>query len=201
MLNVGNLIQDLCTFDIIKVARRKKMVEQLVERIRQKDQRAMSQLYRMYVKRLSSVCFRYVPDEDDAKDVLQDSFVKIFTALDSFVYHDETSFMRWMIKIVVNEALHFLKERSRLLFIDIQEDSIEAEDDMKADYVTADELHQMISELPDGYRTVINLFVFEGYSHQEIADILGIERATSASQLYFAKRLLAKRIKEQTSKK
>ena len=177
------------------------MVEQLVERIRQKDQRAMSQLYRMYVKRLSSVCYRYVPDEDDAKDVLQDSFVKIFTALDTFEYRDEVSFMGWMIKIVVNEALRFLKERRRLLFVDIQEDSIEAEDQIKAEYVTADELHQLISKLPDGYRTVINLFVFEGYSHQEIATLLGIDRATSASQLYFAKRLLAKRMKELMNKK
>ena len=177
------------------------MVEQLVERIRRNDQRAMSQLYQMYIRELSSVCYRYVPDEDDAKDVLQDSFVKIFTALDTFEYRDETSFMGWMIKIVVNEALHFLKERRRLLFVDIQEDSIEAEDQIKAEHVTADELHQLISELPDGYRTVINLFVFEGCSHQEIATLLGIDRSTSASQLYFAKRLLAKRMKELMSKK
>ena len=168
------------------------MVEQLVERIRRNDQRAMSQLYQMYIRELSSVCYRYVPDEDDAKDVLQDSFVKIFTALDTFEYRDETSFMGWMIKIVVNEALHFLKERRRLLFVDIQEDSIEAEDQIKAEHV---------SELPDGYRTVINLFVFEGCSHQEIATLLGIDRSTSASQLYFAKRLLAKRMKELMSKK
>ena len=177
------------------------MVEQLVGRIRQKDQRAMSQLYQIYVKRLSSVCYRYVPSEDDAKDVLQNSFVRIFTAIDTFVYHDEASFVGWMIKIVVNEALHFLRDRRRLQFVDIQEDMVETEDTPKAADITADELHQIISKLPDGYRTVVNLFVFEGYSHQQIADILGIDRATSASQLYYAKRLLAKRIKEHISKK
>ena len=177
------------------------MVGQLVERIRQKDQRAMSQLYQMYVEELSSVCYRYVPSEEDAKDVLQNSFVKIFTSMDTFEYRDEASFMGWMIKIVANEALHFLKERKRLQFVDIEKDTVEAEDDPETDDITADELHQLISDLPDGYRTVMNLFVFENYTHQEIADILGIERNTSASQLYYAKRLLAKRIKELTSKK
>ena len=177
------------------------MVEQLVERIRHKDQRAMSQLYRIYVKRLSSVCYRYVPSEEDAKDVLQNSFVKIFDVIGTFEYHDETSFTGWMIKIVMNEALHFLRDRKRLIFVGIQEDSLEAEDNPKAEGITADELHQLISELPDGYRTVINLFVFEGYTHQEIADILGIDRATSASQLYYAKQLLAKRIKELTDRR
>ena len=86
------------------------MVSQLVERIRQKDQRAMSQLYQMYVEELSSVCYRYVTSEDDAKDVLQNSFVKIFTSLPTFDYRDEPSFRGWMIKIVVNESLIYLKD-------------------------------------------------------------------------------------------
>ena len=172
------------------------MVEQLVGRIRQKDQRAMSQLYQIYVKRLSSVCYRYVPSEDDAKDVLQNSFVRIFTAIDTFVYHDDASFVGWMIKIVVNEALHFLRDRRRLQFVDIQEDMVEAVDTPKAADITADELHQIISKLPDGYRTVINLYSFEGCSHQKIAELLGITVSTSGSQLYYAKRLLSRKIKE-----
>ena len=161
------------------------MVSQLVERIRQKDQRAMSQLYQMYVEELSSVCYRYVPSEDDAKDVLQNSFVKIFTSLPAFDYRDEPSFRGWMIKIVVNESLIYLKERKKLMF----EEPI-------PERITADELHQLIRELPDGYRTVINLFVFEGYPHKKIAELLNITASTSASQLYSAKRLLAKKIKD-----
>ena len=77
------------------------MVEQLVERIRKDDPRAMSQLYQMYVEELSSVCYRYVPDDNDAKDVLQNSFVKIFTSLPTFEYRDEPSFRGWMMKVVV----------------------------------------------------------------------------------------------------
>ena len=83
------------------------MVSQLVERIRQKDQRAMSQLYQLYVEELSSVCYRYVPSEDDAKDVLQNSFVKIFTSIPTFEYRGEGAFKAWMKQVVANEALSF----------------------------------------------------------------------------------------------
>ena len=188
------------------------MVENLVERIRQKDQRAMSQLYQMYIRELSSVCYRYVPTDADAKDVLQNSFVNIFKSIPTMDYRGEAAFKMWMKKIVVNEALNFLKERRKLrsafgqritepdmeLESDIQPSNSE---DLNAALMTADELHQLVSELPDGCRTVVNLYIFEDYTHQEIADVLGIDRATSASQLYYAKRLLAKRIKELTNKR
>ena len=90
------------------------MVENLVERIRQKDQRAMSQLYQMYIRELSSVCYRFVPSQSDAKDVLQESFVKIFASIPTLDYRGENAFRIWMRKVVVNEALHFLRERRKL---------------------------------------------------------------------------------------
>ena len=192
-------MQDLCTFEFLKVEQDIKMVRQLVERIRKKDQRAMSQLYQMYVEELSSVCYRYVPDDNDAKDVLQNSFVKIFTSMSTFEYRDEASFRGWMIKIVVNEALHFLRERKKLLFTELHEADVQQsadEEEPASDSLSADELHQLISELPDGYRTVINLYSFEGCSHQKIAELLGITVSTSGSQLYYAKRLLSRKIKE-----
>ena len=174
------------------------MVEQLVERIRRKDQGAMSQFYQMYIEELSSVCYRYVPSRSDAKDVLQNSFVKIFTKMQTFEYRDEQSFEGFLVKVVVNEALCFLRERKRLLFVKLDEALPEETDDEepKPEHITADELHQLIRELPDGYRTVVNLFAFENYSHKQIAEILGITESTSASQLYYAKRLLSKKIKE-----
>ena len=174
------------------------MVGQLVERIRNKDRRAMSQLYQMYIEELSSVCYRYVPDDNDAKDVLQNSFVKIFTSLPAFEYRDEPSFRGWMNRIVVNESLNFLKERKKLLFTELHEADVQqsANEEPISDRLSADELHQLISELPDGYRTVINLYVFEDYSHQKIAELLNITASTSASQLYYAKRLLARKIKK-----
>ena len=174
------------------------MVEELVERIRKDDPRAMSLLYQMYVEELSSVCYRYVPSESDAKDVLQNSFVKIFTSVPTIDYRDEPSFRGWMKKVVVNEALTFLKEKKKLLFVAQEIDDLEIPDDEEpsTERITADELHQLISELPDGYRTVINLYVFEGSSHKKIAESLGITPSTSASQLYFAKRLLSRKVKE-----
>ena len=178
------------------------MVDNLVERIRQKDQRAMSQLYQMYIEELSSVCYRYVPSESDAKDVLQNSFVKIFTSVPTIDYRDEPSFRGWMKKVVVNEALTFLKEKKKLQFMAQEIDNLDIPDDEPStERITADELHQLISELPDGYRTVMNLYVFEGYSHKKIAESLGFTPSTSASQLYFAKRLLSKKVKELLNKR
>ena len=178
------------------------MVSQLVERIRKKDQRAMSQLYQMYVEELSSVCYRYVPDEDDAKDVLQNSFVKIFTTIPALDYRGEDSFKAWMKRIVANEALACLKQRKNLVFVEYNaatQDSVD--EDPEPERLSADELHELISELPDGYRMIVNLYVFEGYSHRQIAELLSISERTSASQFYHAKRLLAKRIKELTKDK
>lgn len=182
------------------------MVDNLVERIRQKDQRAMSQLYQMYIRELSSVCYRYVPSEADAKDVLQNSFVNIFKSIPTLDYRGEAAFKMWMKKIVVNEALYFLKERRmlrskfgmRVLDPDLEQASntipLDSEPS-EAELLTPDELHQLISELPDGCRTVVNLYIFEGYSHRQIAGLLNVSESTSATQLYYAKQVLAKRIK------
>ncbi|MBQ5982787.1 MAG: RNA polymerase sigma factor [Prevotella sp.] len=174
-----------------------------LQRMKTEKQRAMSQLYQMYVEELSSVCYRYVPSSDDAKDVLQNSFVKIFTSLPTFEYRDESSFRNWMIKVVVNEVLHLLRERKRLRFTNLKESVVEYVEDEEpfVEHITADQLHQLISQLPDGYRTVINLYVFEGYSHQKIAEMLNITASTSASQLYFAKRLLSRKINEFINKR
>lgn len=179
------------------------MDEQLVARILQNDQRAMSQLYQRYVGILTSVCYRYVAQESDVKDVLQNSFVKIFTSLDTFEFRGEESLRVWMTRIVVNESLNYLQSRRKMLFVEDERTLRELpdEEEVNLDRISDDELHQLIRELPDGYRTVLNLFVFEGLSHRRIAELLSIKESTSASQFYFAKRLLAKRIKDLKNKK
>jgi RNA polymerase sigma-70 factor (ECF subfamily) len=112
----------------------------------------------------------------------------------------------WMRKIVVNEALHFLKERRmlksklgmRVVDLDMEQASDMIPSDSETsdtELLTPDELHQLISELPDGCRTVVNLYIFEGYSHRQIAKLLNVSESTSATQLYYAKQVLAKRIK------
>ena len=156
------------------------------------------ELYKMYIEELSSVCYRYVPSKNDAKDVLQNSLVRIFTAIPTIDYRSEESLRAWMIKVVVNEALSFLRGRKKLLFIEQDPVTFQISDDEEpqAEKLSSDELHRLISELPDGYRTVVNLYVFEGYPHKKIAAMLGITESTSASQLYYAKRELAKKINE-----
>ena len=179
------------------------MVSQLVERIRQKDQRAMRQFYQQYVEELSSVCYRYVPSNEDAKDVLQNSFVKIFTLIPTMEYRGEEPFRSWIKRVVANEALCYLKQQKMLKFVEQDVADLELSDDEEpqSERLSPDELHRLISELPHSYRTVLNLFVFEGYSHRQIGELLGISDSTSASQYYHAKKLLAKKIKDLTKNK
>jgi RNA polymerase sigma-70 factor (ECF subfamily) len=176
------------------------MVSNIVERIRLKDQRAMGELYQMYIGELSSVCYRYIPNRDDAKDVLQNSFVKIFTSISTMEYRGDEAFKGWLVRIVANEALLFLREKKKLQFIEQDDAKAQqahiADEAPNTEKISADQLHQLISELPDGYRTVLNLYVFEGKSHQEIARLLGIKKDSSASQLLRAKSMLAQMIRK-----
>lgn len=178
------------------------MDRQLVARIQNNDQQAMKLLYQRYVGILMSVCHRYVPSEDDVKDVLQNSFVKIFTSLHSFKFHKDDSLKAYMIKVVVNESLNFLRNQRKLQFVGyemlIEEPS---DEEVDVESISIDELHRLIRELPDGYRTVLNLYVFEELSHRQIAELLHIKESTSSSQLYYAKQWLAKKIKGLNTKK
>lgn len=196
-------MQEFLIFGIYKIEFQEEMTESLVQRIRNHDQQAMGALYQWSVGRLTSVCRRYVPDEDDAKDVLQNAFVRIFTALPTFEYRDEPTLLAWMRRIVVNEALRHLRDGRRLQFsaLDDEVGKTLADEEPDVEQVTPDELHRLVTELPDGYRTVVNLFVFEGMSHRQIAQLLDIGESTSASQFYHAKQLLAKRIKELVKRK
>lgn len=190
-------MQYFFTFELLKQNVKLRMVERLIRRIKDHDRQAMAELYQQFVGLLSSVCYRYVPSDDDAKDVLQNSFIKIFTAISSFKYQNDNSFLAWMKRVVTNEALDFLKNRKRITFVDINDNIQEKiEEEQSVELLSADDLHQLITELPDGYRTVLNLFVFEGYSHKEIAQLLGIKESSSASQFFHAKRMLEKKIND-----
>ena len=166
------------------------------------DADARRALYDRYVQYLSAVCSRYITDRADAKDVLQEALVKIFQSLDRFEWRGEGSLRSWMARIVVNECLKFMRDNRRLdMFVTMPElpDVPDDEDDdaeISVEDVPPDVIHSMIRELPDGYRTVFNLFVIEGRSHREIAKMLGISEATSASQFHRAKKILSKRIRE-----
>lgn len=161
------------------------------------DNTATEWIYRRHVRYLSALCSRYITEDEDIKDVLQESFIKIFTSLDSFKYRGEGALKAWMAKITLNETLKFVRNNSRLPIdsIDDKDMNIADGDSMETEDIPTDVLHQLIRELPDGYRTVFNLYVIDDKSHKEIAQLLGIKENTSASQLHKAKSMLARKIK------
>ena len=161
------------------------------------DNTATEWIYRKHVRYLSALCSRYITEDEDIKDVLQESFIKIFTSLDSFEYRGEGSLKAWMAKITLNETLKFVRNNSRLPInsIDDKDTNIANGDSMETEDIPTDVLHRFIRELPDGYRTVFNLYVIDDKSHKEIAQLLGIKENTSASQLHKAKSMLAQKIK------
>ena len=155
----------------------------------------MKMLYDRYVGYLTAVCARYIPDDDDMKDILQEAFVKIFRTMGSFTWRGEGSLKAWMSKIVVNDSLKALRRKKPLPLSETLPEPIDEEEPAFAD-VPLDVIQGMIRQLPDGYRTVFNLYVFEDKSHREIASLLGIKENSSASQLHHAKAMLARWIKD-----
>lgn len=171
--------------------------KELVHRMQCGDQEAMRTAYTMYAGYLTAVCCRYVVDREDARDVLQEAFVKIFTNIDKYRRHDCASLKSWMARIVVNESLRCLQRNRKFGFIEQTDALPETEDDaLDTDKVTFDVLHEMITRLPDAHRAVFNLFVFECRSHKAIAETLGITENNSASLLHRAKKMLAKEINQ-----
>ena len=152
-------------------------------------------LYERYVGYLTAVCSRYVVDRSDVKDILQEAFVKIFQRLDQFEFRGEGSVKAWVTRIVVNDSLSFLRASSRLTFVDDLPD-VPEDDEPSLPKVPPAVVQEMIKALPDGYRTVFNLYVFENKSHKEIASLLGIKEDSSASQFFRARATLAKNIKD-----
>ena len=172
--------------------------ENLSRRLRNGDCHAMCEFYALYGSYLTAVCLRYVPDEEDMRDVMQESMIQVMTHSKDFSYRGEGSLRAWATKIVVSQSLRFLREKKQheWLILDRELPDVQEEDDPPIHEIPPDVIHQMVTELPTGYRTVFNLYVFEDMSHQEIAWLLGIKPDSSASQLSRAKNLLAKKIKQ-----
>ena len=155
----------------------------------------MKMLYGQYVGYLTAVCARYIPDDDEVKDILQDAFIKAFQSMDKFTWRGEGSLKAWLTRIVVNDSLKFLRRKKPVPLSATLTEPID-EEEPAFDAVPLEVIQGMIRKLPDGYRTVFNLFVFEDKSHKEIASMLGIKENSSASQLFHAKAMLARWIKD-----
>ena len=158
----------------------------------------MKALYDRYAGFLTAVCSRYIENKEDVKDLMQDSFIRIFSSIGSFEYRGEGSLKAWMSRIVINNTLKYIRDNIQKGMISIDEDIPDVPDEEipEISEIPPSVIQEMIRRLPEGYRTVFNLFVFEGKSHKEIAMLLGIKENSSASQLHRAKALLAGRIRE-----
>lgn len=163
----------------------------------------MRRLYDRYAGWAMATGLRFIPERADAEDVVQDAFVKVLTHLGQFHYRGEGSLKAWVGRIVANCALDFLKERRawQTVFVENMADDDLAEDEPDVEGVPPDVLMELIGQLPVGYRTVLNLFVFEGMSHKEIGRQLGIKPDTSASQYSRAKAMLGRMIKNRKTMK
>jgi RNA polymerase sigma-70 factor (ECF subfamily) len=159
------------------------------------DGQMQRRLYARYSPVMYGVCLRYARDEDEAADILQDGFVKVFTRLGEF--RSEGSFEGWIRRIMVNTAINaYVKNKKQRYFEDIDEFNDALEDEKVAtDHLQLRDLLRLVQSLPPGYRAVFNLYEIEGFSHKEIADLMGISINTSKTQLMHARRLLQKKIK------
>lgn len=169
--------------------------KELLDDIKAGNRQAMHRLYERYVGYAMAVALRYVHERDDANDVLQDGFVKILSSIQRFEFRGEGSLKGWVMRIVANEAISFIKSKGRFLFVDEVPDEPDT-GDPGVERVPQEVLNKMIGELPPGYRVVLNMFVFGQKSHKEIAEQLGIKESTSASQYLRAKKFLAKKIQD-----
>ncbi|NLJ00903.1 MAG: RNA polymerase sigma factor [Bacteroidales bacterium] len=179
------------------MGRKEKKEQLLLQQIIRGDRVAMKEFYDTFSGYLTTVCSRYLSNKEDVKDVLQESFIKIFNAMDKFQYKGEGSLRAWSTRIVVNEALKQIKENQKMNLTDLPSWELpDITDDREPDFndIPTSVILEMIRALPQGYRTVFNLYVFEEKSHKEIASILGIAENSSASQLHRAKNLLMKEL-------
>lgn len=161
----------------------------------QGDRQAQHDLFYMYAGKMMAVCNRYARHRQEAEDILQDAFVKVFTNLHT--YEHSGSFEGWVRRIIVNTAIkNTLKKSFSHEDIGLEHVVEDYNDPDVFSLMSEEELIKMISDLPDGYKVVFNLYAIEGYSHKEISEMLGIEETTSRSQLMKARRILQSKVNE-----
>jgi len=165
--------------------------DELIKGCVKRERSAQQCLYDTYSSKMYAICYRYTKSSMEAEDVLVTAFTKIFERIEQF--KGEGSFEGWIRRVVVNEALTWLR-RNRSMYLETELEAADREPDYASisDQLEAEDLLKMIQELPTGYRMVFNLYAIDGYSHKEIADQLGISENTSKSQLSRARMHLQK---------
>jgi RNA polymerase sigma factor (sigma-70 family) len=166
----------------------------IVEKCKRGNRQAQFELYRLYSKAMYNICLRMVKSKLDAEDILQNSFVDIFSKLHTFKF--QSSVGAWIKRIVINNCINHLKKK-KIYFDDLdpRHANILDEPMVEDEKLNVEFINQAIYQLPDGYRIVLTLYLLEGYDHKEIAQILSISEATSKSQYSRAKKKIREIIK------
>ena len=168
----------------------------LVQECVKGNPRAQRSLFDRFAPKMLSVCLRYAKDQEQAEDILQDGFVKVFGKLNDF--KNEGSLEGWIRRVMVNTALDQIRKNLRVLG-DVSTDDVSYKiesNDFIAENLIAEDLMKMVRSMPEGYKVVFNMFAIEGYSHREIAKSLGITESTSKSQYSRARAYLRERIEK-----
>jgi RNA polymerase sigma-70 factor (ECF subfamily) len=162
----------------------------LIESCKKGDRKAQYRLYQTYSSAMYNICYRMMKNQYEAEDVLQNSFIDVFTKLDSFNYQSTPG--AWIKRICINNCINELRRR-KLIFDEMNDNVVvEAEPDIEEKKLNVEIIKEAINSLPDGYRVVFSLYALEGYDHEEISDIMGFSVSTSKSQYHRAR----KKIKE-----
>ncbi len=175
--NIGNLYMD--TLELINEAKQGSVA-------------AQKYLFDQWAEKMMLVCRRYVKNREDAEELMLDGFYKFFKKISSFIYQGDAGLYAWLKKIMINECLMFLRRKN--VFNMVTEASVEEIplQEEALNNLSAEEIFNVVIQLPVGYRTVFNLYVIEGLTHKEIAGLLGISEGTSKSQFSKGKILLQK---------
>lgn len=168
---------------------------QLITALKRGESRAHKIVYERFAGKMLAVCTRYCANRDDAEEVMLDGFMRVFEKIGQF--REDGSFEGWVRRIMVTESLMFLRRNKQWRQeIPIDEVTVEPDYEWADTAVHENDLLKMVNQLPDGYRTVFNLYAIEGYAHAEIAEMLGISEGTSKSQLSRARTLLQANLKK-----
>ncbi len=173
--------------------------KELIEGCLSADRRCQEELYLRFSPKMYAVCYRYAGNQNDAEDLLQEGFMRVYRYLGK--YRGDGSFEGWIRRIFVNTAIEYYRKKSNLYAVsDHHLPQLQAADISALESLKAEDVMAMVARLASGYRTVFNLYVVEGYSHKEIAEMLGITEGTSKSQLARARYLLQEQMERRESK-
>lgn len=159
------------------------------------DNKAFKKIYEIHSGTMYSICLRYMNNEDEAKDALQEGFIKVFKNIQKFTFSG--SFEGWMKRIFVNSSIELIRKRKKHLDVsELNSNELPLTAKIETGTMDAEKMMTLVQQLPAGYRTVFNMFVVDGYSHKEISEYLEISESTSKSQLFKARKQLQEWLKD-----